>query len=352
MPVRERDPPGQTIDYARHAGSNGLLELGGIARGWAAVNSMSEDRLLRRLRDVPQVSVCVPTRRRPADLERMLASLAAQQGAPTFEVIIVDNDPAGSAKAVAERFAERLDIIYEVETVRGVSSARNRAVRASRAPLLAFIDDDEWAEPDWLSILHGAMADETIDAVIGLRDFVFDDDVPGYLRACGLFGLPDLPEGRDLAWWQTLIGNSCLRRTALPDPLSPFDPDLDEIGGEDSHLFAIIIDRGGRVVGAPRARTHERRTLGRTSIRGILGRALRAAGTHVEIVWAGKPMRQRLRYAGKACVRCLANAAVGAVAWPADRDFALRRLVSASTWAGRAARIVGWRHREFSGRGG
>ena len=298
----------------------------------------------------PQVSVCVPTLRRPADLERLLASLAALRDPPAFELVIVDNDPAGTARVLAEQFADRLNIVYEIEPVRGVSNVYNRAVRVSRAPLLAFIDDDEWAEPDWLSVLYAAMADESIDAAIGLRDFVFDDDVPAYRRTCGLFGLPDLPEGHDLAWWQTMNGNCCLRRRALPDPVNPFDPDLNEIGGEDSHLFAAMIKRGGRVIGVPRARTHERRGLERMGIPEILGRAFRAGGTHTEIEWAGRPVGQRLRYAGKACFRGLASAMVGAGALPADRGYALRRLVTAAIWAGRASRLLGWRYREYAER--
>ena len=73
-----------------------------------------------------EVSVCIATRGRPAGLARLLESLAGQQGAPPFETVVVDNDPAGSARAVTERFSDRLAIVYDIEPVPGVSSARNR----------------------------------------------------------------------------------------------------------------------------------------------------------------------------------------------------------------------------------
>src|SRR5471032_84020 len=98
-----------------------------------------------------EVSVCVSTRARPAGLEILLGSLAAQRDAPPFEVVVIDNDLAGSARPVADRFADCLTIVYDVEPVPGVSTARNRSVARSRAPLLAFIDDDERAEPGWLA---------------------------------------------------------------------------------------------------------------------------------------------------------------------------------------------------------
>jgi glycosyltransferase involved in cell wall biosynthesis len=52
----------------------------------------------------PQICVCIPTHRRPAQLERLLASLLAQQDAPSFKVAIVDNDAARSAESIADKF--------------------------------------------------------------------------------------------------------------------------------------------------------------------------------------------------------------------------------------------------------
>ncbi|MBN9271190.1 MAG: glycosyltransferase, partial [Mesorhizobium sp.] len=57
-------------------------------------------------------SVCIATFRRPTELERLLEALCAQRGAPDFEVVVVDNDPQQSAKAIAERFSAAIALTY------------------------------------------------------------------------------------------------------------------------------------------------------------------------------------------------------------------------------------------------
>src|SRR5690242_19546117 len=292
-----------------------------------------------------EVSVCIATRNRPAGLESLLESLAAQRGAPAFDVIVIDNDPAGSARAVTGRFACRLPVSYDIEPVPGVSSARNRGVAISRAPLLAFIDDDERAEPDWLASLHAKMADPGVAAAIGVVRFHFADDVPRYRRECGLYKDLNSSDGEQLAWWGTWIGNSILRRSCLPDP--PFDPALNLVGGEDSHLFARMIAEGACIVAARQAITHEFRTADRMRLTNLLGRALRGGATDVEIDWQERRIRARVRYGVQSALICLLNFPLALLCWLPARAFALRRLMAAVSYAGRLGRLLAWRHREY-----
>src|ERR1700686_2741879 len=62
-----------------------------------------------------QVSVCIATYRRPEGLGRLLTSLTEQQGAPPFDVIVVDNDAQHSGEGVATRYCDRLNLMYVVE---------------------------------------------------------------------------------------------------------------------------------------------------------------------------------------------------------------------------------------------
>jgi len=293
------------------------------------------------------VTVCIATCSRPTGLERLLSSLLGQHGAPAFDVLVVDNDPHRTAEAVVKRYASRLAMTYATEIRRGVSSVRNRCVALSRAPLLAFIDDDEWAEPDWLAALCEKMADPSVAAVVGIRTFVFAEDVPLHRRTCVLFDVPILEDGQALAWNQTLISNACLRRSALPEGKHPFDPDLNLIGGEDSHLFAKVIARGGRVVAACGAVTREYRSAHRTTLRELLGRAYRHGATGVEIDWLGKPVWRRMSFALASAIRFLGNACFAASTWLTWREYSFQRAVIAAGWAGRAGRIVGWRFQEY-----
>ena len=66
-----------------------------------------------------------------------------------FEVIVVDNGSRDGSGKLAESFGARV----EYERMPNRSRARNAGVRAARADLLAFIDADCTASPQWLSSL-------------------------------------------------------------------------------------------------------------------------------------------------------------------------------------------------------
>jgi glycosyltransferase involved in cell wall biosynthesis len=89
------------------------------------------------------ISIVIATRNRAEFLARALDSLGAQQNAPPFETIVVDN---GSSDATAEVAAARasatfaLRRIFVAEANRG--AARNAGIEAARGALVVFIDDD------------------------------------------------------------------------------------------------------------------------------------------------------------------------------------------------------------------
>jgi glycosyltransferase involved in cell wall biosynthesis len=106
----------------------------------------------------PAVSVIVPVRDRVAELDGLFSALRAQTlPAEITEILIADD---GSGRATAERLALESDW---VEIVPGPPinsyAARNRAIRKSRAPILAFCDSDCRPTPTWLEAGLSAIAD-------------------------------------------------------------------------------------------------------------------------------------------------------------------------------------------------
>ena len=85
------------------------------------------------------VAVVIPTRDRPAQLGRAVASALRQTVAPA-EVVVVDD---GSVPPVTRRseWPESVRLI-RTEGI-GPAAARNAGIDCSRAPLLAFLDDDD-----------------------------------------------------------------------------------------------------------------------------------------------------------------------------------------------------------------
>jgi cellulose synthase/poly-beta-1,6-N-acetylglucosamine synthase-like glycosyltransferase len=110
----------------------------------------------------PDCSVVVCTRHRPAALARCLAAL--RQDHPSYEVLVVDNS-SGDPETV--RVAREAGAHYVVEPVPGLSGARNAGARAARGSIVAFVDDDAVAEPDWLRHHAQALADPAVAASTG-----------------------------------------------------------------------------------------------------------------------------------------------------------------------------------------
>ncbi len=107
-----------------------------------------------------RASVVIATKDRASYLERAIASLEAQIGAPSFEIVVVDNGSTDATPAVVERMgaASHLPIRYVREAVANRGKARNAGVRAARGELVLFCDDDIQAPPGWVAA-HDAAHD-------------------------------------------------------------------------------------------------------------------------------------------------------------------------------------------------
>jgi succinoglycan biosynthesis protein ExoM len=195
------------------------------------------------------VAVIVPTLRRPESLERALRSLFGQVRVAdrVSEIVVVDNDPSGSAMAVVEglRAFAPWPLIYVSAPTPGVATARNAGLAATGAPLIAFLDDDEAASPGWLAALLEARDATGADAVFGPIAGRAPDAAPWLKPYLERFFGRDGPAATgviDAPWG---CGNSLLvRATALPGA-APFSTASDQAGGEDDVLFAALKARGG-----------------------------------------------------------------------------------------------------------
>lgn len=106
----------------------------------------------------PRVSVIVPHFRDLAGLDRCLASLSRQTvSASGIEIIVADNASPEGEVAVANVIAGRAQLVTVHD--RGAGPARNGGVAVSGGILLAFIDSDCQAEPEWLEAGISALSD-------------------------------------------------------------------------------------------------------------------------------------------------------------------------------------------------
>lgn len=107
-----------------------------------------------------RISVIIPHLNQPAMLARCLASLVAGRR-QADEIIVVDNGSASQPTAICAPYAN-VRLLHEATP--GPGPARNLGVANSVGDVLAFIDADCLADPDWLAVAATTMADP--DALI------------------------------------------------------------------------------------------------------------------------------------------------------------------------------------------
>jgi glycosyltransferase involved in cell wall biosynthesis len=93
-----------------------------------------------------------------------------KQSYTSFEIIIIDQAPhPGLGVVLKERFCGDPRIIYLHVVSAGNARARNNGVAKSAGSILAFIDDDALADPEWLQQLAYAFEDSRCPAVVAGR---------------------------------------------------------------------------------------------------------------------------------------------------------------------------------------
>jgi glycosyltransferase involved in cell wall biosynthesis len=110
--------------------------------------------------DCWDVSVVITTYNRAGVLARALESLLRQEASDLrYEILVVDNNSTDSTWAVVESLGDGTGgkLRYLFEPRQGVAYGRNAGIRASRAPIIAFTDDDVTVAPDWIATLKQAL---------------------------------------------------------------------------------------------------------------------------------------------------------------------------------------------------
>lgn len=191
-----------------------------------------------------RVGVVVPTCRRPALLARCLEALAAQQDvAPPLEVVVADDRPAAATEQVVRQWEGSREILpryVPVTGAHGPAAARNLGWQTCQAPWIGFTDDDCVPNRRWVS--------EGMRALAGGADAVWGRVI---------VPLPPRPTDfqRDAARLQEagFVTANCFCRRGVLRAVGGFDERFTTAWREDSDLYFSLLERGYRVMHAPRA---------------------------------------------------------------------------------------------------
>lgn len=231
----------------------------------------------RVMNDHRLISVCVCTYKRPDGLDQLLRALVNQKKlAYPFEIIVVDNDAATSARDVVKRFQDHTrdpPVQYFVEPQQNIALARNRSVAEASGQWLAFIDDDESPEPGWLKEMMATLLRYHADGVFGPVIPLLPDESPPWITRGRFFERRRRRTGEAVATGRT--SNALIRASALEEREQPFDPRRGLTGGEDYLLFSSMLAGGSYFVWCDQAVVYERVPSSRTNLRWLLLRTFR-----------------------------------------------------------------------------
>ncbi len=213
---------------------------------------------------MPRISVIVATHNRADLTASALKSLAAQTVASAgFEVIVVDNASTDRTKATVEEMSRSMsNLRYVYEGRLGLSWARNAGLSAAQSPLVAYLDDDACAEPQWVEALLRAF-DAAHPAPLCVAGPVFlnwaglPQRVPSHYWSL-LSYLNYGTESRPLSENEYLVGaNMAFDRETLAK-VGGFSTDLGRKGskllsGEEAQVVSSIRQQGGSVYYAAKA---------------------------------------------------------------------------------------------------
>lgn len=181
------------------------------------------------------VSVVIPAYNAQEYLQQAIESVLAQTYRH-YEILVVDDGSTDDTAVIAQRFGEAVRYIYQPN--RGLSAARNTAIRHASADTIALLDADDLWEPTFLATMVPYLERHPDAAAVycGFR----------YIDSTGqIVGVPIMRVVPPAAFYQTLIceGNwlapcSVLFRKGLAETVGLFDESLRAV--EDTDLWAKL----------------------------------------------------------------------------------------------------------------
>lgn len=226
------------------------------------VTNTSQVKLNNNLALQDHITICICTFKRPNYLERLLAVLQTLPSDDrfTYSIVVVDNDRIRSAEDVVRSFKENshVEIRYFPESIQNISLARNMAVRNSYGELIAFIDDDEFPDPKWLSTLYTAYRKYDAAGVLGPVKPHFENDPPSWIIKSKILERTLFESGTVIPHSKyTRTGNVLLRRDLFETEEDYFDPEFGLLGGSDVIFFKRMMKKNKKFVWCNEAIVYE-----------------------------------------------------------------------------------------------
>jgi len=175
------------------------------------------------------VVICAYTLERWELLKSAVSSCADQTLVPREVVLVIDHNAELLERATEEFGSIR---VMANRSTKGLSGARNTGVAAATGDLIAFLDDDARAEPDWLAQLCAPLKDDDVAGVGGWivpeflgREAKWFPHTYYWILGCSYEGLPETG-----ATLRNPIGANMVLRREVFDEVGGFTSGIGRIG--------------------------------------------------------------------------------------------------------------------------
>ena len=193
----------------------------------------------------PTVTVVIPSYNNARYIGQTLDSIKAQTFTD-YEVIVVNDGSEDREELERVLESHPLPIVYISQENKGVSAARNAAIRSARGEFYAQLDaDDQWT-PEYLEVQLGILRDNPDVALVYPNARIIGDDAPVELE----FMKVSPSEGE--VTFESLVRQRCIVLTCVTARMSAireagmFDEELRSC--EDFDLWLRVAKHGGRIV--------------------------------------------------------------------------------------------------------
>ena len=288
------------------------------------------------------ISICIASIGRPS-LARTLTSIASARLNPgtDVEVVIADDSENGDVSRVVSAdgpWPIPIKVIHVAS--RNISLARNATLEHAQGDYAAFIDDDEWADLEWLIKMLETAAAYQADAVIGPVKAKLPKDAEPWLVAAAPYDRTPGPTGTRMR--TGITSNALVSLKAINRLRLRFLEELGSTGGEDTEFFGRLSANGGTIIACADAYVYEEVPPVRLDFSHLASRYARGGFSYARTIASDASFLSRTAFYMTAAGKLAVTGFVAMVTWPIRRDIAFTYAMSSSGHIGKLMYGLGW----------
>lgn len=239
-----------------------------------------------------KLTIGIPTYKRPIMLEKLLHSILSSHVDSSLlsyiDIVVVDNDAERTAEAVVAHWINNhpdsfFHLHYFNYPIKGLANVRNEILKRAlilEPDYIAFIDDDEYACPDWMNELTFTIVNNQADIVVGPVLPIFEQETSPAISSAFYFFRYNDQEAIDFMY----SGNVIMRARFLIDQQLIFDARFNTLGAEDTFFGVTALKKGAKIFWSNKAVAYEVVPEKRAKLSWLIKRKFRLANTYMYIL--------------------------------------------------------------------